>query len=145
MRLDSESQVHSWLWWWSFPPGPLSDSIWCGCSSNIGKLTVFHFVREHTILLEKEMVTHCSVLAWKIPWTEEPGRLQSMGLQRVTHDWAHQHIPFCSSLTPSCEGCHPKDRIPSRGPLCDVRHTAVLSAGYFMVPQLCSIHHYRVK
>ena len=87
MRLDSESQVHSWLWWRSFPPGPLSDSIWCGCSSNIGKLTVFHFVREHTILLEKEMVTHCSVLAWKIPWTEEPGRLQSMGLQRFGHDW----------------------------------------------------------
>ena len=37
-------------------------------------------------LLEKEMVTHSSILAWKIPWTEEPGRLQSMGLQRVGHD-----------------------------------------------------------
>ena len=35
--------------------------------------------------LEKEMATHCSILAWKIPWTEEPGRLQSMGLQRVGH------------------------------------------------------------
>ena len=36
--------------------------------------------------LEKEMATHSSILAWKIPWTEEPGRLQSMGLQRVGHD-----------------------------------------------------------
>ena len=36
--------------------------------------------------LEKEMGTHSSILAWKIPWTEEPGRLQSMGLQRVGHD-----------------------------------------------------------
>ena len=36
--------------------------------------------------LEKEMATHCSTLAWKIPWTEEPNRLQSMGLQRVEHD-----------------------------------------------------------
>ena len=36
--------------------------------------------------LEEEMETHSSILAWKIPWTEEPGRLQSMGLQRVTHD-----------------------------------------------------------
>ena len=36
--------------------------------------------------LEKEMPTHSSTLAWKIPWTEEPGRLQSMGLQRVGHD-----------------------------------------------------------
>ena len=36
--------------------------------------------------LEKQMATHSSVLAWKIAWTEEPGRLQSMGLQRVRHD-----------------------------------------------------------
>ena len=38
--------------------------------------------------LEKEMVTHSSILAWKIPCTEEPGRLKSMGLQRVGCDWA---------------------------------------------------------
>ena len=36
--------------------------------------------------LEKEMATHSSTLAWKIPWTEEPGRVQSMGSQRVGHD-----------------------------------------------------------
>ena len=36
--------------------------------------------------LEKEMATHSSTLAWKIPWTVEPGRLQSMGSQRVGHD-----------------------------------------------------------
>ena len=36
--------------------------------------------------LEKEMATHSSILAWKIPWTEEPGRLQSMGSHRVGHD-----------------------------------------------------------
>ena len=40
------------------------------------------------ILLEKAMAPHSSTLAWKIPWTEEPGRLQSMGLHRVGHDWA---------------------------------------------------------
>ena len=34
-------------------------------------------------LLEKEMVTHSRILAWKVPWTEKPGRLQSMGSQRV--------------------------------------------------------------
>ena len=38
--------------------------------------------------MEKEMATHSSTLAWKIPWTEEPGRLQSMGSQRVRHGWA---------------------------------------------------------
>ena len=47
--------------------------------------------------LEEEMVTHSSVLAWKIPWTEEPSGLQSMGLQRIRHDLAkdshfHFHI-----------------------------------------------------
>ena len=36
-------------------------------------------------LLEKEMATHCSILAWKIPWMKEPGKLQSMGLQRVRY------------------------------------------------------------
>ena len=37
-------------------------------------------------LLEKEMATHSSIIAWKIPWMEEPGGLQSMGSQRVGHD-----------------------------------------------------------
>ena len=43
-----------------------------------------HYVAE----MEKAMVPHSSTLAWKIPWTEEPGRLQSMGSLRVRHDWA---------------------------------------------------------
>ena len=49
-------------------------------------------IRVHSLgwedLLEKEMVTHSSILAWEIPWTEEPGGLQSMGSQRVGHDLA---------------------------------------------------------
>ena len=40
--------------------------------------------------LEKEMATHSSILAWRIPWTEEPRMLQSMGMQKVRHDWANQ-------------------------------------------------------
>ena len=39
--------------------------------------------------LEKEMATHSSILGWRIPWTEEPDGLQSVGSQRVRHDWAH--------------------------------------------------------
>ena len=45
---------------------------------------------------DREMATHSSILAWRISWTEEPGGLQSMGLQRVRHDWAHT----LSSLLP---------------------------------------------
>ena len=40
----------------------------------------------HEDPLEKEIATHSSILAWEIPWTEKPGGLQSMGLQRVGHD-----------------------------------------------------------
>ena len=52
--------------------------------------------------LEKEMAIHSSILAWEIPWMEEPGRLKSMWLQRVRHDWATslhfltaKRFPFC--------------------------------------------------
>ena len=42
--------------------------------------------------LEKGMATHSSILAWRIPWTEEPGGLQSMGSKRVGHDLATEHM-----------------------------------------------------
>ena len=44
--------------------------------------------------LEKEMVAHSSIVAWRIPWADEPGRLQSMGLQRVGHHWATNIFNF---------------------------------------------------
>ena len=57
--------------------------------------------------LEKAMATHSSTLAWKIPWTEEPGRLQSMGSLRVRHDWMTSLSSFAllvqfSSAAQSC-------------------------------------------
>ena len=68
------------LHWWSLgsfagPGFVLSTGDTEGNSLSSGYLT-----------LEKEMATHSSSLAWKIPWTEEPGRLQAMGSQRVGHD-----------------------------------------------------------
>ena len=53
--------------------------LWGPTESDMTEQLHFHF---HA--LEKEMATHSNILAWKIPWTEEPGRLQSMGLQRVS-------------------------------------------------------------
>ena len=44
--------------------------------------------------LEKGMATHSSILTWKIPWTEEPGGLQSIGLQKVGHNWATNTLTF---------------------------------------------------
>ena len=46
------------------------------------------FVYVHVYMSEKAMAPHSSTLAWEIPWTEEPGRLQSMGSLRIGHDWA---------------------------------------------------------
>ena len=55
------------------------------------------------ISLEKEMATHSSILAWRIPWIEEPGGLQSLGLWRVGHDWVtNTHNPLISSHANKC-------------------------------------------
>ena len=48
--------------------------------------------------LEKEMATYSSTLAWKIPWTEDPGRPQFMGSQRVGHDWETSHSLLFKSM-----------------------------------------------
>ena len=50
-------------------------------------------------LLEKGMAIHSSVLAWRIPWTKEPAKLQSVGLQRVAHDWAANTHTLIYSLS----------------------------------------------
>ena len=68
---------------------PMDGGAWWaavhGVSKSRTRLSDFTF-NFHFHALEKEMATHTSVLAWKIPWTEEPGRLQSMGSQSVGHD-----------------------------------------------------------
>ena len=92
-----KSRVHK-LWWQMFLTLPLAtESFWkSSWTSLVAQMVkrlptmwetwVQSLGRED--LLENEMATHSSILAWKIPWTEEPGRLQSMGSQKVGHDWA---------------------------------------------------------
>ena len=79
--------IFKWrLWWWLI---------------NLGTALVFQWLRIHLPVngtwdqslvqedpLEKWMATHSSILAWRTPWTKEPGMLQSMRSQRVGHDWA---------------------------------------------------------
>jgi len=58
-------------------------------------------VHLYPYVLEKEMATHSSILAWRIPRTEEPGGLQSMGWQRVRHDWVtNTHTSICFAKVP---------------------------------------------
>ena len=96
----------------------LSPQIWMACSlTSFRALLTYHLLSEdfqdhhHMLylfalfiflllnsLLEKAMATHSSTLAWKIPWTEEPGGLQSMGSLRVGHDWATSLSLFLSCI-----------------------------------------------
>ena len=64
--------------------------------------------------LEKDMVTHSNILAWRIPWTEETGGLQSMGLQRVRHDGATNTLTLGRPCTQGCPGI----QVPGTFPLC---------------------------
>ena len=57
-----------------------------GVAEGQTRLSDFTFTHEHFHALEKEMATHSSILAWRIPGTEEPGGLPSMGVHRVGHD-----------------------------------------------------------
>ena len=61
--------------------------------------------------LEKEMATHSSILAWEIPWTEEPGGLQPMGLQRIRYDLVTQQ----RQLSPFLHVCVYKERSKGQG------------------------------
>ena len=74
----------------SFPAFNLSQPQglfqWVSSSHQVAK--VLEFQLQHQSFPEKAMATHSSTLAWKIPWMEEPGRLQSMGSWRVRHNWA---------------------------------------------------------
>ena len=68
-------------------------------------------------LLEKGMATHSSILVWRIAWSEEPGGLQSMGLQRVRHDWATaaaaaKSLQSCLTLCDPIDGSPPGSAVP---------------------------------
>ena len=89
---------------WSFPHSPAAHLLLCGpvpnrpqVASGLGPGASFGDPCSKGP--EKAMVPHSSTLAWKIPWTEEPGRLQSMGSLRVRHHWATS-----LSLSLSCIG-----------------------------------------
>ena len=114
--LEKEMATHSSVLAWRIPgtgePGglpsmgsPRVGHDWSDLAA-AGRQMVAHSVKNHLPMqetwvwslgqedpLEKEMANHSSILAWKIPWTEEPGGQQSVGSQRVRHDWATKLSP----------------------------------------------------
>ena len=61
--------------------------------------------------LEKRMATHSSILAWRIPWTKQPGGLQSIGLQRVGHDLVTKQQQQCATLPPNMKQQKESERV----------------------------------
>ena len=71
----------TWIW--------MCAQGWYLSSPSFSLKNIFEYLIKYIwLFMEKEMATHSSILAWRIPWTEEPGGLQSMGSQRVRHDWS---------------------------------------------------------
>ena len=92
---------------WGFPVGTSGKEPACQCGRY--ETRVQPLGQEDP--LEKEMATHSSILAWRIPWRKEPGRLQSTGLQRVGHDWAllpslFDHFQFILIHGPNIPGSY---------------------------------------
>ena len=79
----SSRQKESWRWIFFLPSESLAQRL--KRLPGMQETWVWSLGREDP--LEKEMAIHSSTLAWRMPWREEPGRLQSMGSQRVGHDW----------------------------------------------------------
>ena len=95
-RSSGEGNCYSWRRQWHptpvlFPGNPMDRGAWWaavhGVATSRKRLNDFTFTF-HFHALEKEMATHSSVLAWRIPGMGEPGGLPSMGLHRVGHDWS---------------------------------------------------------
>ena len=85
--------------------------------------------------LEKEIATHSNILAWKIPWTEKPGRLQSMGSQRVGHDWATSLHKVPLIWHPASSGTLPLIILTPQCPL----HTTCM--GFMVIPKYANLSH----
>ena len=99
-------------------PPPHPGSSWtllqsCACYPFIPIAVITYHAMSFfmSFITEEEIATHCSILAWKIPWTEEPGGLHFMGLQRIWHNWAYTHLFYSlmyfqlSKLTPEHNWC----------------------------------------
>ena len=92
-------QQHTWTWRQIHPQ--LSPIVVKNPPANAGDIRDEGSTPGQEDPLEEGMPTHSSTLAWRIPWTEEPGGLQSMGSQRVSYNWSHlAHIYNVGWWTP---------------------------------------------
>ena len=98
--ISSKSHRYSYLFLTNVPTSLQSALKTVKCLPTVRETWVPSLGQEDP--LETEMANHSSTLAWKIPWTEEPGGLQSMGSQRVGHDWATSLSLYCQTSLSFC-------------------------------------------
>ena len=131
---------NSWVWFWcclvtwmwggvGYVPGFLGSSHGKESACSAGDLGSIPVLGRS---LEEDMAAQCSILAWRIPWTEEPGGLQSMGSQRVGHDWATRHTEHTGCLP----GSHDDFLFFNGRVFClfSVRHGHLSYAGTALIP-----------
>ena len=99
LSLPSGRQAQPYIWGFQSGSGAMVKNLLvnAGDTRDAGLIPVWG------LSLEESIATHSSTFAWRIPWTEEPGGLQSMGSQRIRHDWAQTHThmhtyPYICSL-----------------------------------------------
>ena len=81
--------------------------LYVTCHFSLAAFNIFFSVCFYSLSVEKAMENHSTTLAWKIPWPEEPGRLQSRGSHRVGHEWATNTLLNCAdSSAPGCMQKH---------------------------------------
>ena len=85
-----------------FTPSPFHSLTTCLAGPEVYEFKTL-VCQSLSLIMEKDMATHSSIPAWEIPWTEEPGELQSIYSQRVKHDWVtehtqkHTHVPLAEN------------------------------------------------
>ena len=117
------------IWWTLTNASPYAVH---GVAKSQTRLSDFTFTF-HFHALENEMATHSSVLAWRIPWMEKPGRLQSMGSHRVRHDWSDLAAAAACNSSPYLDiDCSHH----LRGALCS-SHIIAISERIALYPLIC--------
>ena len=114
---------------------PMDGGAWWAAVHRVAKsrtqLSDFTFTF-HFHALEKEMATHSNVLAWRIPGTEEPGRLPSMGSHRVGHDWSDLAVAAAASTQSRLTLCNPTDYSPPDSSVHGIFPARILELTFFI-------------
>ena len=126
MNITKISKLKMWGWWWDYLP--LTNVMGSLIAQTVKNLPAKQESRVWSLrqkdLLREGTGTHSSILAWRIPWPEEPGGLQCMGSQRVRHDWVTNTFLTAQGQEPGC------DKHAGRGESCPEGASVLVMHGW---------------